>query len=88
MLFRSKGDRKVRGPLWSSANDVSLGGFSGSPGFVVREKHLHLVGFLRAGSKSDGGAPSVFPGVVLLSPARYLMADGRLDRAAMPWTLS
>lgn len=85
VLADEHGDRKVVGKQFSSTEEIPLGGFSGSPGFIIRQGSAHLVGFLRAGSKELSGLPVNLPGVIFLSPSHYLTSDGCLDRGRMPW---
>jgi hypothetical protein len=63
--------------------NIALGGFSGSPAFVLRGDGLHLIGILRAGSEEIG--PGAAGGMVFLAPTTYLLPDGSLDRSRMPW---
>ena len=86
VLADESGTRRSEGIGIKEDEDIPLGGFSGTPGFVLRGNSLDLVGFLRAGSKQTQGGPAmVLPGVVFLSPATYLKADGTLDRLRMPY---
>lgn len=82
VLSDHSGDRRVDGEDIGPLEKL-LGGFSGSPGYVWRRDGLHMVGFLRAGSKASA-SPVGLPGVILLSPSHYLMPDGHLDRTRMP----
>ena len=85
VLSDEHGDRKVVGNQFSSAEEVPMGGFSGSPAYIIRQDGAHLVGILRAGSKTVGAAPVNLPGVIFLSPTHCLTPDGMLDRGRMPW---
>jgi hypothetical protein len=60
---------------------VRLGGFSGSPAFLVDPAGPQIVGVFRAGPNGDGSATGV---VVFLSPIKYLRPDGTLDRSLLP----
>jgi hypothetical protein len=62
---------------------IPLGGFSGSPAFVVRDDGLHLIGILRAGSEEI--ATRAAGSMVFLAPTTYLLPDGSLDRSRIPW---
>jgi len=88
VLADEKGDRRLEGKDVEGLSELPLGGFSGSPGYVLRRDGVYLAGFLRAGSKSVDQVPFSLPGVVFLSPAHYLLADGRMDRTRMPWLLA
>ena len=85
VLADEHGDRKTVGGGFSSTEEVPLGGFSGSPGYIIRNDGAHLVGVLRAGSKEQAGLPINLPGVIFLSPTHYLTEEGTLDRKRMPW---
>lgn len=85
VLADEHGDRKVIGRQFSSTEEIPLGGFSGSPGYIIRQDGAHLAGFLRAGSKELDSAPVSLPGVIFFSPAHYITPDGTLDRGRMPW---
>jgi hypothetical protein len=83
ILADEHGDRVVVGQQFQGGT-VPLGGFSGSPGYIIRNDGAHLAGFLRAGSK-EVDEPIALDGVIFLSPAHYLNPDGTLDRLRMPW---
>jgi hypothetical protein len=85
ILADERGDRKIIGDQFSKAEEVPLGGFSGSPAFIIRQEGAHIAGFLRAGSKSVDNLPINLPGVIFVSPAICLNPDGTLDRGRMPW---
>jgi hypothetical protein len=85
VLADEKGDRRIISRDFKKPSDLPLGGFSGSPGYVVRERQLELVGILRAGSKDTANQKSLLPGVIFLTPLTYLKNDGTLDRSQMPW---
>jgi len=85
ILADEHGDRKIEGNQFTSPNEIPLGGFSGSPGYIVREDGLHFAGLLRAGSKSINDSPISLPGVIFLSPVQLLTSAGTLDRTRMPW---
>lgn len=57
---------------------TSLGGISGSPVFVDRNNRFELVGF--AQEAGEGQHATVF-----ITPARFIQADGTLNRSIMPW---
>jgi Trypsin-like peptidase domain len=60
---------------------VRLGGFSGTPVFLVEPGGPQIIGVLRAGSESIGrGAGNT----VFLTPTYFLKPDGTFDRSAMP----
>jgi hypothetical protein len=65
---------------------MALGGFSGSMAFVLRPDSVKFVGIVISGSTRLGLKGC--PGTILLAPADYLMADGRLDELRMPWRAS
>jgi hypothetical protein len=86
VLADENATRRTEGIGFREDEDIPLGGFSGTPGFVARQNGFHLVGFLRGGSKQLAGEPAmVLPGVVFLSPATYLQPDGTFDRLRMPY---
>jgi hypothetical protein len=60
---------------------VRLGGFSGTPVFLVQPGRPELVGVLRAGSESMGPNAG---STVFLTPTYFLSRDGTFDRRAMP----
>ena len=64
------------------ADRVRLGGFSGSPVFLVHPDGPQIIGILRAGSESVGRNAG---NIVLVSPTCYLRQDGTFDRAQMPY---
>lgn len=60
---------------------VRLGGFSGSPVFLVHPNGPQVVGVLRAGSDEMGrGAGNT----IFLTPTYFLREDGTFDRGLMP----
>lgn len=65
----------------SIAESIRLGGFSGSPAFLVHPSGPQVVGVFRAGSN---GEESTTGTVVFLSPTRFLRRDGTLDRELIP----
>ena len=84
ILADEHGDRITEGERFQDGQ-VPLGGFSGSPGYIIRNDGAHLAGFLRAGSK-EIDQPVTLPGVIFLSQAHYLNPNGTFDRLRMPWT--
>ena len=86
VLADESGTRKTEGLRFREDEDIPLGGFSGTPGFVLRGDMFHLIGFLRGGSKRLAGEPAMtLPGVAFLSPATYLQPGGTFDRHRMPY---
>lgn len=65
----------------TASDVVRLGGFSGSPAFLVDPSGPQIVGVFRAGPNEDESATGV---VVFLSPTKYLRPDGMLDRGLLP----
>ncbi len=65
----------------SLAAAIRLGGFSGSPAFLVHPSGPQIVGIFRAGPNDNESATGT---VVFLSPTRYLRANGTLDRELLP----
>ena len=65
----------------SIADNVRLGGFSGTPVFLVHPTGPQIIGILRAGSESMGqGAGNT----IFLTPTYFLRPDGSFDRNVMP----
>ncbi len=64
---------------------VGLGGFSGSPVFALtlESTRLNLIGVVSDGSERLGCRGQ--PAQVNVGSAEYLLPDGRLDHARMPW---
>lgn len=65
----------------SLAASIRLGGFSGSPAFLVHPSGPQVVGIFRAGPNDDTSETGT---VVFLSPTRYLRSNGTLDRGLLP----
>lgn len=81
VLADENGTLRTMGPNGETQERVRLGGFSGSPAFLVHPSGPQIVGVFRAGprgNESDTGT------VVFLSPTKYLRRDGTLDRGLMP----
>ena len=57
-------------------NVFSIGGMSGSPAFIYRDRITHLVGFLYEGETSHN--------TIFFSHAAFLKPDGTLDHLAIP----
>lgn len=60
---------------------IRLGGFSGSPAFLVHPTGPQILGVFRAGPNDHDGAAHP---IIFLSPTRYLRRDGTIDRAMLP----
>lgn len=87
VLADESGSRRTKSRGFRQIDSIPFGGFSGAPAFSFRDDMFQLIGFMRSGSKElDGGSPLSLPGVVFLSPATYLLPNGRLDRHRMPIT--
>jgi hypothetical protein len=65
----------------SIGSAIRLGGFSGSPAFLISPAGPQLVGVFRAGPNDEESASHP---LVFLSPTRYLRPDGTIDRLSMP----
>jgi hypothetical protein len=85
VLADETGSRRTESRGLRKIDSIPFGGFSGAPAFLFRDDMFHLIGFMRGGSKElDGNSPLSLPGVAFLSPATYLLPNGRLDRHRMP----
>jgi hypothetical protein len=81
VLADESGTLRTVGPNGETRGRVRLGGFSGSPAFLVHPSGPQIIGVFRAGPR---GAESNTGTVVFLSPTKYLRRDGTLDRGLMP----
>lgn len=81
VLADESGTLHTVGPNGEIQERVRLGGFSGSPAFLVHPSGPQIVGVFRAGPQ---GTDNDMGAVVFLSPTKYLRRDGTLDRGLMP----
>jgi len=81
VLADQSGTMRLENSSGRSDGTVRLGGFSGSPVFLVHPDGPQVIGVLRAGSEEMGhGADNT----ILLTPTYFLRADGSFDRGLMP----
>lgn len=81
VLADQSGTMRLEDSSGQSDGTVRLGGFSGSPVFLVHPDGPHVIGILRAGSEEMGrGAGNT----IFLTPTYFLRPEGSFDRGLMP----